>query len=199
MNDEKKIDPLWDITYNEDIDPEYFEYLCKYEYNNNKRIIGLLTALGNFEDWEYAGGNKGRHNNYFNLKFKKNPDIEMPDHEDFCPCGKDIKENCFVFNKEDGRLIVLGNCCIKRFIPKSGRTCEDCEKPHRNIKINKCNDCKQTTCLKCFGKKKPEYKTCYNCYNPQPKKKYYSDVWWDDDIKCQHGNRLVTCHMSTCN
>lgn len=170
---EEKINPWWDINYNEDIDPEYFEYLCATEYKNKKRVIGLLLALGNFEDWEYAGGDRGSHRNYFYLKFKNNKKITMPEHKDECPCSQEIKENCFVYNKEDGRLVVVGNCCIKRFIKKSGRTCEDCEKPHRNNKINKCNDCKKFVCLKCFGKKKPEYKTCYNCYKPSTWNGYY--------------------------
>ena len=161
---ENKMDPQWDINYTDEIDHDYFMYLCEHLYKNNRYMINLLLALGNFEDWEYAGGDTGRHYKYFKLKFKGKR-IKAPDHEENCPCSHDIKENCYLYNKEDGRLIVVGNCCIKKFIKKCGRTCEDCEKPHRNRKINKCNECKKTVCLKCFKKKNPKYQTCYNCWN----------------------------------
>jgi hypothetical protein len=38
----------------------------------------------------------------------------------------------------------LGNSCIKRFIKKSGRTCETCGEPHKNRKVNMCNKCRPT-------------------------------------------------------
>ena len=39
-------------------------------------------------------------------------------------------------------FLVLGNCYIKHFLLKSGRTCEICESPHKNRNVNMCNECK---------------------------------------------------------
>ena len=76
----------------------------------------------------------------------------------------------------------MGNCCIKKFIEKSGRTCErfrephknrknnyskdcqkaikkagrpceKCERLHRNRKDDLCCDCREMTCRLCFGPK----------------------------------------------
>lgn len=86
--------------------------------------------------WKYCGGNRSRHLNYFKLCC---PDDDIPEHTDKCACGHHISENCYI---TDGvRILVLGNCCIKRFIPKAKRTCERCDKPHRRTKYNLCFDC----------------------------------------------------------
>lgn len=94
-----------------------------YEYNDIK------------ENYKYIGGNKGRHLNYFKL-FKK----EFPKSKDKCICGHFIIENCYISNGFN--IIVLGNCCIKRFVPKCKRTCEKCGNIHKSIKTNICSDCK---------------------------------------------------------
>ena len=76
-----------------------------------------------------------------------------------------LKKNCYLeYNDE---ILILGSCCIKRFLPKNsaGRTCDECGKPHRNRKINKCNDCKIGYCIECW---KPmdisSYDRCAECY-----------------------------------
>lgn len=63
-------------------------------------------------------------------------------------------------------MLVIGSCCIKRFVPKKTRTCEICEKPHRNRKVNRCNDCKDIVeCIRCKTqfKSKYGYEKCYDC------------------------------------
>ena len=91
--------------------------------------------------WKYCGGNTGRHKNYFKLAC---PNDEIPDAVNKCVCGQTIKENCYITNEEETEIIILGNTCIKRFLPKnkSGRTCEICGKTHKNRKVNRCNFCK---------------------------------------------------------
>jgi hypothetical protein len=113
--------------------------------------------------WSYCGGNKGRHLNYFNLKYK-NTKIKLPRHKENCVCCHDIRENCYITNGDD--IIVLGNCCIKRFLPndKSLRTCGKCSKPHKNITVNRCNDCRYGLCDKCDIQIKKKYHKCTNCY-----------------------------------
>jgi len=95
------------------------------------------------KNWRYYGGDYGEHYNYLRLlgghKRRK---------EDRCVCGQYIKRNCYI--EKDNDVIVIGNCCIKRFMKKSGRTCSVCEAPHINRKYNFCNMCKN-----------PEYRCKY--------------------------------------
>jgi len=109
-------------------------------------------------EWSYCGGDTGRHLNYFKL-CKKN--TEHPSYTDKCVCGHQITENCFITN--GARIIVLGNCCIKRFIPKSTRTCEECGEPHRNRIVNRCNECRIGLCDGCDRDIDSKYKKCYAC------------------------------------
>lgn len=110
-------------------------------------------------NWKYCGGNKGRHLNYFKLCCKNE---EIPEIVNKCVCGHDIQENCYITN--DISILILGNCCIKKFIPKSSRTCETCNKPHKNRKINKCNDCRRNRCEICRKECDYKYKRCYGCF-----------------------------------
>lgn len=125
-------------------------------YNN------LISELGDLNDWEYGGGNQKNHDNYFKLKFD-NTKIRPIEVEN-CICGHKIIEQCYIYNNKNDELKVLGNCCIKKFIPKSGRTCEDCGKGHRNRKFNKCKECVKYICFDCGEPNSPDYKYCYDCY-----------------------------------
>lgn len=114
--------------------------------------------------WMYCGGDTGSHKNYFFLQnfYKGN---KHPDTTNKCICKHKIIENCYITNGE--RLLVLGNCCIKRFIPKSGRTCDKCGESHRNRTINRCNTCREKTfykkCDKCHRTHSDKYLLCYTC------------------------------------
>jgi hypothetical protein len=117
------------------------------------------------QDYKYAGGtpddNNPRHYNYWNKIKLQKPYLKMPDIITECVCDHKIKNNCFIINKNDD-IIVLGNCCIKKFIPKSGRTCGRCGEPHKNRKFNLCNDCKIDACNNCGGEKEEHYYRCCN-------------------------------------
>lgn len=94
-------------------------------------------------DWKYCGGDRGRHLNYFKVVC---PDDVEPKHEDRCICGHRIKENCYI---TDGKFILnLGNCCVKRFLQKTTRTCEVCGCSHRNRKDNRCKKCRRVMFVK---------------------------------------------------
>lgn len=109
-------------------------------------------------DYKYCGGNCGRHLRYFKLSC---PDDDLPEPVNECVCGHKISENCYI---TDGtQILILGNCCIKKFIPKSSRTCETCGNPHQNRKINKCNDCRTGICLFCYNECHYKYKLCRKC------------------------------------
>lgn len=138
-------------------------------------------------NWRYCGGRTGSHLNYFRLCC---PEDDLPPHAIECVCGHPIEENCYITNGEE--ILILGNSCIKKFIPKSSRTCEECGCPHQNRKDNKCNDCRpkkkkgsktcercgslhrnrivnrcnncrKGICDKCDKKCSEQYDTCYNC------------------------------------
>jgi hypothetical protein len=127
----------------------------------------FIKGLGNYgltyeeiknSNWKYCGGRTGHHLKYFKLCCK---DDDLPDIVNECVCGHIIKENCYI---TDGhQILVLGNCCIKKFISKSSRTCEDCGDPHKNRKVNKCNNCRIGVCEICDIECNYKYKRCYNC------------------------------------
>ena len=123
-------------------------------------IKGLKNYGLNYDDvinWKYCGGDTGRHLNYFILCCNDN----LPEWTNECVCGHSIKENCYVTDGEN--LLILGNCCIKKFIPKSSRTCEKCNEPHKNRTVNRCNKCRKGVCDKCNNTCNEKYKKCYNC------------------------------------
>jgi hypothetical protein len=108
--------------------------------------------------WKYCGGNKGRHLKYYKLCY---PTGDLPQQTNECICGHHIDENCYITDEES--LLILGNCCIKKFIKKSSRSCDDCGNPHKNRKINKCNNCRMGICEKCGIRCDYRYKKCYKC------------------------------------
>ena len=116
------------------------------------------------QNFKYCGGNKGSHLNYFESFFKKRLKWS-PANTDHCICGHRISENCYIINNSEEILLILGNCCIKKFVPKSTRTCEKCECPHKNRVVNRCNKCRIGICDKCNKKCKRKYKLCWNCFN----------------------------------
>lgn len=42
--------------------------------------------------------------------------IEISEEVDNCPCGKDIKEHCYIRNRLTGQATYVGNVCINRFM-----------------------------------------------------------------------------------
>jgi hypothetical protein len=146
------------------------------KFKNGLAIYGLdIDDVVN--NWKYAGGDEGRHLNYWHLLQKKHPFL-MPAKQQQCICSTHIKEQCFIANPDFTQLLVVGNCCIKKFLKDSGRTCEHCKKAHKNRLYNRCNDCKNlcnecnivsinskytTTCYSCKCKKN---KKCIECNKP---------------------------------
>jgi hypothetical protein len=137
-----------------------FEFMDKYGGNFRQFVEGLykrnITYKEVLEEWKYAGGD-GRsqnhpdnwdgpspaqeaHERYFFQTFGHN---EYPEWEAHCLCGHTIFENCYIVPRKDihENCLVIGNCCIRKFMPLAGRTCEECGEGHRNSKRNLCNLC----------------------------------------------------------
>ena len=130
-----------------------------------KRFMKGLEDRGYTYDeikyWKYCGGNKGSHLNYYMLCFNGLP---TPKKEEYCVCNHLIEENCYITDKDKKKILVIGNCCIKKFIYKCSRTCEICGETHKNRKINRCNDCKNGFCTNCGKSIELRYKKCYSCF-----------------------------------
>lgn len=92
----------------------------------------------------YCGDNRTK---YFKLTF--GDDVERPEHKKLCICGySDLVINKYICPKDNvcvSKIIIVGSCCIKRFVPEEfqSRTCEKCHLPHKNRKNNFCNDCRK--------------------------------------------------------
>jgi len=126
--------------------------------------------------WYYIGGNSDRHYRYFKLKFPSKP---LPTYSENCICGQSIKENCYIYNGKD--IKILGSCCIERFLPNGiSRKCSNCSEIHNNRKDNLCNECRVDflTCKICGTPVEKDFKlqkyiTCDTCIN---KDKIYLNV-----------------------
>jgi hypothetical protein len=128
------------------------------KFINGLTNYGLSYEQIKMSGWKYCGGNKGRHLKYFNLSC---PGESVPDKENECVCGHKIEENCYITNGTD--ILILGNCCVKRFIDKNSRSCETCGGLHKNRLVNRCNRCRIGVCDKCSKKCNPSFKKCYLC------------------------------------
>ena len=151
------------------------------------RLDILKSKLGDLTQYKYCGGDYDSHKNYFNLLCKTH-NYTKPDKKAICVCEQSIKNNCYI-TKDDINLIVMGSCCIRRFLLNDlkGRTCDKCNKPHKNRVVNLCNDCRKPSisikqpikpsikpsiknCLDCKVKIDPRYVRCYNCFMKKAKK-----------------------------
>ena len=101
----------------------YFKKFC-----DNLLLLGL-TYDEVKRDYKYSGGTKGAHKNYFDLCF---PMEDKPEKEELCLCEHPIVDNCYLSKDFDiNTILIVGNCCIKKFIDQSSRTCLHCSTPHK--------------------------------------------------------------------
>jgi hypothetical protein len=136
------------------------KYIRKISTNLQK----LDLSFEDFQNSIYCGGDHDEHLNYWNQYWttKKIYDKKLPEHNEKCLCEHPIEKNCYVHNRETDQIIVLGNCCIKRFVTKSKRTCDRCGDNHRNTKLNFCNTC-HPKCRRCHKKVYNDEKHCDWC------------------------------------
>ena len=89
--------------------------------------------------------------------------LENTPKKDKCICNHSIKVNCYI-QSNSCNILVLGFCCIKKFIPNGlNKICENCGEKHNNRKDNKCNICRMINCLMCSNKIENKYTKCLNC------------------------------------
>ena len=111
-------------------------------YRFERGLMELDMSARDIANFKYCGGDRNQHLNYWKIACKGE---KIPEHADRCICNQRIVENCYITGKIDNEevLIIMGNCCIKRFIPKCMRTCENCGDAHRNSKDNFCKECRK--------------------------------------------------------
>jgi hypothetical protein len=119
----------------------------------------LMNEDFNSDLWRYCGGDRDEHLSYWRmLKLGK-----MPENQINCICSQSITENCFIENINTKKIIVCGNCCIKKFCKVSGRSCGKCGIKHRNRLNNYCSTCRIGLCLECYKPIEKIYKKCFEC------------------------------------
>lgn len=122
-------------------------------------INGLKSYNLTYEEvkeWDYCGGNNGTHLKYYKKKYQNK---QLPEFKNNCICGHKLKNNCYITNHNI--ILILGSCCIKRFIDKGlKRTCLTCDKPYKG-KYRCCIDCRKTRCWTCCANS--YFKFCKNC------------------------------------
>jgi hypothetical protein len=187
-----------DEKFFEEKDEKFSEEDKDHYLNRLKRILGDLN------DWIYAGGNRGSKLKYFN----QNYEMINCKYKNYCVCGHVIIENCYIFNKKTGQLKVLGNCCIKRYLPKNNqkKTCKKCNNAHKNRLNNLCNNCRIKYLCKCGNEKELEKEKCFKCLTickcGNKKKEVYKNCWncYIKTIdKCNCGNNKKIKHENCWN
>jgi hypothetical protein len=169
------------------------------------------------QEYKYAGGtldvSNPQHFRYWEMILRQKPNLKKPSYQRKCICDHEIINNCYIINKEDN-ILVLGNCCIKKFVEKSKRTCGWCGKEHRNRKYNLCNECKVMACKICGDKKEASYYNhCRKCSEEIRKRRFERqenvERKCNGDGECFDSNRLIKLfeceykcelkHCSECN
>lgn len=111
-------------------------------FHNSLRELSSDKSSLYIDEWVYAGGDSGRHLKYFDIRYSAGK--QPPMHSSHCLCSHYIVENCYIENTITNLLVIVGNCCIKKFLNENNknRTCGICRTPHRNRKINLCSSCR---------------------------------------------------------
>lgn len=111
-----------------------------------KGLLDYNLTKDEIKDWRYVGGGHttdDRKNDILNNKYRRYfPKAkQIPPLTDSCICGHPIQENAFI---SDGKhLLILGSCCVKRFLPKGlKQTCKKCGCFWKGQNIL-CKDCRK--------------------------------------------------------
>jgi hypothetical protein len=134
----KNLEENYDLKYEEyhiDAEGSLIKPVREWSYCGRDSIVRFKDKFSIDDVGEICEDANSR---YFKLYFKGNPP-KIP-WESHCVCGVSIVHNHYITDDE-GRILVVGRECIKNFIVKSGRICEDCGAKHKCQKQNKCTDC----------------------------------------------------------
>ena len=126
-----------------------------------KEGLKKITGDDSLVNYVYAGGNVcGAELAYFHTK---NPGVSLPGHKLECVCTHEILKNYYIKHVPTKMIVVVGSCCIKRYLPEDNqrKTCSECGAPHKNRTVDMCNECRPG-CWKC-GDKYASIDQCWTC------------------------------------
>ncbi|WP_372027430.1 hypothetical protein P7L70_16650 [Tistrella mobilis] len=67
--------------------------------------------------------------------------VEISEEFDYCPCGQEIKEHCYIRNRLNGNETYVGNVCINRFIQiDTGNLFDGLKRIAKDLTANANND-----------------------------------------------------------
>lgn len=129
----------------------------------------LFRELGwDITKWKLVGGTDSVGINSWHLNFGDRP---IPPLTNNCICGQNnLVDNHYIQHIETKEIKIIGSSCVNKFIPKENRMrkCNICGNSHKNIKRNRCNDCKYIYCDKCnISISYNKDKICHTCENDQ--------------------------------
>ena len=75
------------------------------------RLFECITSLSTSTNWEEAK------KEWYLAHIEIASPEEVADNEYQCLCGhKHLKELCYIKNKKNGKEVLVGNCCVKKFL-----------------------------------------------------------------------------------
>ena len=114
-------------------------YYSKLFLNN----LAELSEKDWTKQWIYIGGDTGRHLTKLKTKFGNEYKNFIPEHKNQCICTHVIEENCYIQNILNSSIVIVGNCCINRYLEQdTSKKCENCHQSHNNRIDNFCNECR---------------------------------------------------------
>lgn len=151
-------------------------------------------------EWIRAGGyhpNKEEGNgqtsfNYYKTYFSSK--FPQPDYELECICTHKIVHNCYIYNQYNKAAVVVGNCCIKRFLDNIHKSCEVCQQFHKRTKANVCNACEELGKNQVKFGKKHYRKTLYDVF--QKDSQYL--MWVHENVEKKHLNKPLRVYLERC-
>lgn len=164
--------------HSEELNEVQIQDLCK-RFTNGLLEHGIIyddnfkqnfIFVGSDEDYleTYLNNMYGQERFYKQFSYRRPPQgMGLPKHKDNCVCKTHIKTNCYIFNRETKKILIIGKCCAKRFIDNTlfKYKCIKCNVVKRKTKNSFCNDCKSNW-SECSGCKKiidKRYSYCFLC------------------------------------
>ena len=109
-------------------------------------LKGYSIDKGNCKkEWKYIGGLEGRHLKKLVTTFgeKYYEVVNIPTHSSKCICGHHIEEQCYIQNIHTKEVVVVGNCCIKKFLGiDTSSICQHCGNKNKSRKDSFCSECR---------------------------------------------------------
>ena len=121
---------------------------CVVKYKASSKYKHLIATLldehglseADIEKMTYIGGSDDYHADYYDAKFSHIPE---PDYVSYCPCGSQIKINCYLKDlNKDGPVIVIGSCCKEKYLSQVVKKCVECGEAHASKTNMTCRTCK---------------------------------------------------------